>query len=441
MEQQFRTSFNDIAIRCDNLAKRYRLGTRERYRTLRDLLSAKIASPFGSAKSSVQNNLHLWALDDVSLQIKRGEVVGIIGHNGAGKSTLLKILSRITKPTRGSAEINGRVGSLLEVGTGFHPELTGRENIYLNGAILGMRKSEIERKFDEIVGFAEVEKFIDTPVKRYSSGMHVRLAFGVAAHLETEVLLVDEVLAVGDSQFQKKCFAKINEIGKDGRTILFVSHNMAAVRSICKEALVLDRGRVVAKGAIDETVDRYLAQVRPEVFETVETTNFKIKAVEIFAPGSPDRSAVLKTFDPVEIKVKFLAKDEIADPGLYVSILTPDSRRLTGLDFKDFADAAPLRAGETCELGFAVESLPLLPGAYQLEIHLKDMSRGLVEIVPYLYRFEVAETQVYGGRKLDSWFGNIGLHARAFNGSGHDASDAANSYGTYSRAKAETCNN
>jgi lipopolysaccharide transport system ATP-binding protein len=331
--------------------------------------------------------VHLWALDDVSLEIKCGEVVGIIGHNGAGKSTLLKILSRITKPTRGSAEINGRVGSLLEVGTGFHPELTGRENIYLNGAILGMRKSEIERKFDEIVAFAEVEKFIDTPVKRFSSGMYVRLAFGVAAHLETEVLLVDEVLAVGDAQFQKKCFAKINEIGKDGRTILFVSHNMAAVRSICKQAVVLDRGRVVAKGAIDETVDAYLAQASSE------------------------------EFDPVEVKVRFVAKIDISDPGLYVSILTPDARRLTGLDFKDFANAKSLRAGETCELGFAIESLPLLPGAYQLEIHLKDMSRGLVEIVPHAYRFEVAETQVYGGRKLDSWFGNIGLRAHAFNGS------------------------
>ena len=429
----------NVAIRCENLGKRYRLGTQERYRTLRDLLSAKLAYPFRGPRASAQNRVHLWALDDVSLEIKRGEVVGIIGHNGAGKSTLLKILSRITKPTRGSAEIKGRVGSLLEVGTGFHPELTGRENIYLNGAILGMRKSEIERKFDEIVAFAEVEKFIDTPVKRYSSGMYVRLAFGVAAHLEMEVLLVDEVLAVGDAQFQKKCFAKINEIGKDGRTILFVSHNMAAVRSICKEALVLDRGRVVAKGAIEETVDRYLSQASSEEFDRSETTSFRVTGVEIFSATSPECSAVVKTFDPVRIKVKFVAKDEIADPGLYVSILTPDSRRLTGLDFKDFANATPLRAGEACELGFAVESLPLLPGTYNVEIHLKDMSRGLVEIVPHLYRFEVAETQVYGGRKLDSWFGNVGLRARAFNGSGHSANDEAHSDGMGRGAKAQTC--
>src|SRR6185295_13607541 len=244
---------SEIAIRCVGLSKQYRLGQQERYRALRDVISGTAAAPFrrlhravgsngnGNPKCEIPNvkSNYIWALDDVSFQIKQGDVVGIIGRNGAGKSTLLKILSRITKPTRGYADINGRVGSLLEVGTGFHPELTGRENIYLNGAILGMRKNEIDRKFDEIVAFAEVEQFIDTPVKRYSSGMYVRLAFAVAAHMETEILLVDEILAVGDAQFQRKCFAKINEIGKHGRTILFVSHNMASLRSICEEAIVL----------------------------------------------------------------------------------------------------------------------------------------------------------------------------------------------------------
>ena len=228
----------EFAIRCENLSKQYRIGSPERYRTLRDAISTTARAPFRRFKSETQNG-HIWALDDVSFEIERGDVVGIIGLNGAGKSTLLKILSRITAPTRGRADIFGRVGSLLEVGTGFHSELTGRENIYLNGAILGMRKTEIDRKFDEIVAFAEVEKFLDTPVKRYSSGMYVRLAFGVAAHLETEVLLVDEVLAVGDAQFQKKCFEKMREIGKHGRTILFVSHNLSAVRSICKQALII----------------------------------------------------------------------------------------------------------------------------------------------------------------------------------------------------------
>jgi lipopolysaccharide transport system ATP-binding protein len=401
----------DLAIRCENLSKQYRIGSPDSYKTLRDAISSAALAAFRRSKNNSRNGHgHIWALQDVSCEIKRGEVVGIIGLNGAGKSTLLKILSRITAPTRGRADVYGRVGSLLEVGTGFHPELTGRENIYLNGAILGMRKAEIDRKFDEIVSFAEVEKFLDTPVKRYSSGMYVRLAFGVAAHLETEVLLVDEVLAVGDAQFQKKCFEKMRDIGVQGRTILFVSHNMSAVRSICKQALILEKGRVVAQGDIDETVDRYLSQNSSTQgsCEAVETNTFSVAAVEVTSATGP----VIKTFDPVQVKVRFTPKAEIRDPGLYVSILTMDSRRLTGLDLKDFITTASLRAGETVELGFTIDSLPLLPGTYQLEIHLKDMAKRLIEIVPQTFRFEVAETEVYGGRKLDGWFGNVGLRAR-----------------------------
>ncbi|HEU4509311.1 MAG TPA: polysaccharide ABC transporter ATP-binding protein [Pyrinomonadaceae bacterium] len=395
---------SSLAIRCEHLSKRYRIGSPERYRTLREAIS----NPFRRLQNQ---NGQIWALDDVSFEIDRGDVVGIIGLNGAGKSTLLKILSRITAPTRGRADIFGRVGSLLEVGTGFHSELTGRENIYLNGAILGMRKAEIDRKFDEIVAFAEVEKFLDTPVKRYSSGMYVRLAFGVAAHLETEVLLVDEVLAVGDAQFQKKCFEKMREIGKHGRTILFVSHNMSAVRSICKQALIIEQGKVVGHGEIDATVDRYLARINSQQpsAESVETNTFSVTSVEIESVAGP----VIKTFDPVQVKVRFIPKTEIRDPGLYVSILTIESRRLTGLDLKDFITTASLPAGEISELGFRIESLPLLPGAYQLEIHLKDMARGLIEMVPRTFQFEVAETEVYGGRKLDGWFGVVGLRARA----------------------------
>jgi ABC-type polysaccharide/polyol phosphate transport system ATPase subunit len=394
----------NVAIRCEHLSKRYRIGSPERYRTLREAIS----NPFQRFKNQ---NGHIWALDDVSFEIERGDVVGIIGLNGAGKSTLLKILSRITAPTRGRADIFGRVGSLLEVGTGFHSELTGRENIYLNGAILGMRKTEIDRKFDEIVAFAEVEKFLDTPVKRYSSGMYVRLAFGVAAHLETEVLLVDEVLAVGDAQFQKKCFEKMREIGKHGRTILFVSHNMSAVRRICKQALIIEQGKVVSQGEIDATVDRYLSRINSQqsVVQAVETNTFSVTSVEIESVAGP----VIKTFDPVQVRVRFIPKTEIRDPGLYVSILTTESRRLTGLDLKDFITTASLPAGEVSELGFTIESLPLLPGAYQLEIHLKDMARGLIEMVPCTFQFEVAETEVYGGRKLDGWFGVVGLRARA----------------------------
>src|SRR5580692_3762847 len=243
----------DIAIRCEGIAKQYRIGERERYRALRDVITDMVTAPFRRVRSASQDSSHgngnnketrFWALKDVSFEIKRGEVAGIIGRNGVGKSTLLKILSRITEPTRGSADIWGRVGSLLEVGTGFHPELTGRENIYLNGAILGMSKAEIARKFDEIVAFAEVDKFLDTPVKRYSSGMYMRLAFAVAAHLEPEILIVDEVLAVGDAAFQKKCLGRMREVSSQGRTVLFVSHNMGAITSLCQKAFWLDRGRL-----------------------------------------------------------------------------------------------------------------------------------------------------------------------------------------------------
>ncbi len=253
---------SDVAIRVENLSKRYRIGQREGYLALRDVLARGLKAPFRLLKRDSQNlsrrsNEYIWALKDVSFEVKRGEVVGIIGRNGAGKTTLLKILSRITEPTKGYAEVRGRIGSLLEVGTGFHPELTGRENIYLNGAILGMKKREIDRKFDEIVAFAEVEKFIDTPVKYYSSGMYVRLAFAVAAHLEPEILLVDEVLAVGDAAFQRKCLGKMGDVAKEGRTVLFVSHNMAAVSGLCKRGIVLERGEIVFSGSVDNAISHY----------------------------------------------------------------------------------------------------------------------------------------------------------------------------------------
>ena len=236
---------SDIAIRVDSLSKKYRIGNRfKRHKTLRETL-AKVFSPtFIRGRNRGKGNEIIWALKDLSFEIKRGQVVGIIGRNGAGKSTLMKILSKITEPTSGYADIYGRIGSLLEVGTGFHWELTGRENIYLSGAILGMKRNEIVRKFDEIVAFAEMEKFIDTPVKHYSSGMYMRLAFAVAAHLEPEILLVDEVLAVGDAPFQKKCLGKMEDVSKKGRTVLFISHNMTAVQSLCTRAIVLTEGRM-----------------------------------------------------------------------------------------------------------------------------------------------------------------------------------------------------
>ena len=265
---------NDLVIQAEDLGKRYRIGERERYLALRDLVARAASAParlFARRKSSSSNEPHtngdrsyIWALKEASLDIRQGEVVGLIGSNGAGKTTLLKILSRITKPTTGRAEIHGRVGSLLEVGTGFHPELTGRENIYLSGAILGMSKREITRKFDEIVAFAEIEKFINTPVKHYSSGMYVRLAFSVAAHLEPEILFVDEVLAVGDASFQKKCLGKMGQVSREGRTILFVSHNMTAVRALCSRAILMKDGVVASSGAVADIVDEYLLSTAHE---------------------------------------------------------------------------------------------------------------------------------------------------------------------------------
>src|SRR5258708_713217 len=262
---------SELAIRVENLGKEYRigawhkggrLGRAARYTRFGDALGNLVKAPIQrlrSAPSESTNASTFWALKDVSFEVERGEVIGVIGRNGAGKSTLLKVLARITSPTTGRVELAGRVGSLLEVGTGFHPELTGRENTYLNGAILGMSHQEIRAKFDEIVAFSEIERFIDTPVKRYSSGMYMRLAFSVAAHLEPEILLVDEVLAVGDSEFQKKCLGKMSDVAKEGRTVLFVSHNMSAIVRLCKRALVFDQGRIITDGEVSDAITHYLS--------------------------------------------------------------------------------------------------------------------------------------------------------------------------------------
>ncbi len=251
---------HDQAIRVEHLSKKYLLrGQREKYRTVRDSIMNVVRRPVRKQADAPSRALdtEFMALDDVSFSVARGEAIGIMGHNGAGKSTLLKILSRITEPTKGSATLHGRVGSLLEVGTGFHPELSGRENMYLNGAILGMKKAEIDEKFDQIVSFAEVENFIDTPIKHYSTGMHLRLAFALAAHLQPEILLIDEVLAVGDAQFQRKCLGKMEDVAAGGRTVLFVSHNLSAVKELCTTGLVLSHGRLLFQGPVVEAISRY----------------------------------------------------------------------------------------------------------------------------------------------------------------------------------------
>jgi len=319
---------SDIAIRVENLSKMYRIGLgRQRHDTLRDAVVDGLRRAFRRDGRRREEEI-IWALKDVSFEVKRGEVLGIIGRNGAGKSTLLKILSRITEPTSGRAEIYGRVGSLLEVGTGFHPELTGRENIYLSGAVLGMKKAEIDRRFDEIVEFAEISKFLDTPVKRYSSGMYVRLAFAVAAHLEPEILLVDEVLAVGDMGFQKKCLGKMGDVAGQGRTVLFVSHNMGAISKLCSEAILFDVGKLIAKGATQRVVTEYSSMfqsITPGVV-SLENDDGKVAVVRevsiINSRGSP--STLLRGDEQFWICVEFSITRVVSMAQVAVAVLTKE---------------------------------------------------------------------------------------------------------------------
>jgi homopolymeric O-antigen transport system ATP-binding protein len=309
---------SNLAIRVDGLSKKYKIGAvRQRHDTLRDEITEGVKALFSSNGRSKPATADLsehaiWALKDVSFEVKKGEVLGIIGRNGAGKSTLLRVLSRITEPTEGRVEIHGRVGSLLEVGTGFHSELTGRENVYLNGAILGMKKAEIDRKFDDIVAFAEVEKFIDTPVKRYSSGMYVRLAFAVAAHLEPDILIIDEVLAVGDLNFQNKCIGKMGDVAREGRTVFFVSHNMGAVSNLCTTGMSFDQGRLINRGDIGSIVNDYIKQntlsneVQTKQWSRKGTGEARINMVRVLdSTGNPCTTFSMGETIVIEMDVEF----------------------------------------------------------------------------------------------------------------------------------------
>jgi lipopolysaccharide transport system ATP-binding protein len=335
---------SNTVIRVEELAKKYVLTHQEKgYKTFRGTITnatKSLSGMFQSQKQVSPSKEEFWALKDVSFEIKQGDRVGIIGRNGAGKSTLLKILSRITEPTDGCIGIKGRVASLLEVGTGFHPELTGRENIFLNGAILGMSKVEIQRKFDEIVAFAEVEKFLDTPVKRYSSGMYVRLAFAVAAHLEPEVLIIDEVLAVGDSQFQKKCLGKMEDVSaKEGRTVLFVSHNMATIKQLCNTGILLERGSLKAQGSMERVMDSYEKSIfysqskilTPGVmYENLfipHNANFWITKIEMLDELGKSK-LLLSTWDYVNFRIHYVAKETIHKGSGVFSVTTLDNTNL-----------------------------------------------------------------------------------------------------------------
>lgn len=335
----------DLAIRVENLGKEYRIGTQvDSYPTLRDTLVDAVKWPVRMLRHGYASSVEtIWALKDISFDVKQGEVLGVIGRNGAGKSTLLKILSRVTEPTQGYAEIHGRVGSLLEVGTGFHPELTGRENIFLNGAILGMKREEIEHKFDEIVDFSGVEKFIDTPVKRYSSGMYLRLAFAVAAHMEPEILVVDEVLAVGDAEFQRKCLGKMSDVAQEGRTVLFVSHNMSAIQRLTKEAIVLEKGKMILRAPSSQAVDYYLssgfAQTGERIWQAderpTEAAPFHPMALQVRNPQGKVVDTVRST-EPVTIDFEYRLDAPVNDLRVGIYLLNTHGEHIfTSFDTDD----------------------------------------------------------------------------------------------------------
>ncbi len=379
---------SDIVVKAEGLCKSYRIGhqaQRERYTALRDVMASGVRRALGRTRRLLRGELdfaseeveEFWALRDVSFEVKQGEVLGIIGRNGAGKSTLLKVLSRITEPTAGRVTLRGRVASLLEVGTGFHPELTGRENIFLNGAILGMTRAEIKRKFDEIVAFAEVEKFLDTPVKRYSSGMYVRLAFAVAAHLEPEILVVDEVLAVGDAEFQKKCLGKMQDVSRGGRTVLFVSHNMAAIQSLCPRALCLEKGAIWTDTRAADSIRQYLRNERhseglKDAVVIHRSAYIEITDVVLRANGHVTRT--VHSGDAVTIELSYQLLDrEAAGRLLDVSlILFGDGQKLVNLWTS--CTQRPMRLAESGVIRCALARWPFRNQQFRVDVYAHDLS-------------------------------------------------------------------
>jgi lipopolysaccharide transport system ATP-binding protein len=401
-------------IKVENLSKSFVITheQRERYVSLRDVIATRakrmFSGDFAKKDSSFVSKEEFWAIKDVSFEIQPGDRLGIIGRNGAGKSTLLKMLSRITEPTAGRIEINGRIASLLEVGTGFHPELTGRENIYLNGAILGMSRAEIRRKFDEIVAFAEVEKFLDTPVKRYSSGMYVRLAFAVAAHLEPEILIVDEVLAVGDAQFQKKCLGKMEEVSKnEGRTVLFVSHNMNVIKSLCTKGLLLSNGKLIETGSASELVNKYL-----EASADLKTTKYSHKlggsVLSIFdLTINNSKDTVVKLLTDLHFQIKFTAADFRAECEFFLLIYNNEGVCVQGVFQSDNQQYTNVISNE----GVIQLTLTntLIPGRYFISVGAFDRYRNFLDWVEYCETLEV-EPVYQDGRifqnRLGSTIGN-----------------------------------
>ncbi|QDS88350.1 Teichoic acids export ATP-binding protein TagH [Rosistilla ulvae] len=399
------------AITVENLSKAYRIGlTEEIPDTLLSAATGLLKAPLRKFKelrhldtsmhSHHSESIH-WALRDVSFEVREGEVLGVIGRNGAGKSTLLKILSRITEPTSGRATIRGRVSSLLEVGTGFHPELSGRENVYLNGTILGMTKKEIDRKFDEIVEFSGVEKYLDTPIKRYSSGMKVRLAFAVAAHLEPEILIIDEVLAVGDAEFQKKCMGKMQDVAGEGRTVLFVSHNIPAVSNLCRTGCVIEAGSMIASGDIDDCVTIYLkSQIEVSADSKLSSSDLNRTRVSEVAIQSQDtESALIYVTDTIEFRVAIIAHRLIENARLAIRVFDSLGNRVVTLhtDYQH-PETIHIDANTEVELFCALRNCRLAPGTYTVDIQF-DEGRNTIELLTACRSFDIQHEDLYGTGK------------------------------------------
>lgn len=411
---------SSLAIRAESLGKRYRIGAAAaRSRTLKEALESIATAPLRnlgrlrrlSAFENGDEHEVLWALRDVSFDLEHGEVLGVIGRNGAGKSTLLKILSRITPPTTGRARVVGRVGSLLEIGTGFHPELTGRDNVYLNGSILGMNRAHITRTFDEIVEFAGVEAFIDTPVKRYSSGMHVRLAFAVAAHFEPDVMIVDEVLAVGDAEFQRRCLAKMDDVARGGRTVLFVSHNMNAIQRLCTRCMMLEGGRLIAEGPTAEIIHRYLRESLERSVSAVPERWISLRGVPRRGTGDATFESVRYVSDnaairhqaysggPVEFTLELKSDITRRVSSLALTISDQHGTKLVNADSVALGRSLQLQQGQTV-VSLRIEALHLRPGTYVVGFWLAEATHKVYDFLPAALLLEVADLQQtgFGGR-------------------------------------------
>jgi lipopolysaccharide transport system ATP-binding protein len=410
----------DLAIRVQGLGKQYRIGRlREPYKSLRDVISRAAFGPFRAVRSRLSRGERrgtagdsaFWALRDVSFEVKQGEVLGVIGRNGAGKSTLLKILSRITDPTEGSAELRGRIGSLLEVGTGFHPELTGRENVYLSGSILGMKKTEIDRKFDEIVAFAEVERFIDTMVKRYSSGMYLRLAFAVAAHLDPEILLVDEVLAVGDAGFQNKCLGRMGTVAQAGRTVLFVSHNMGTITRLCPRALWLDEGRLRQDGPAAEVVHSYQAQIRTtggswtRAAKNLQDRDFAFTDIGTL-DGNRRPAELFAADERIVVRICYSVNQKLSACAISVRVYNSEGSVVFTTSDGDSKQVSALgKSPGSYVASFSIPPRFLAPGSYTLQVAAHAPMRHMYELLEACVSFEVSPSGSLGS--LDGRLGMV----------------------------------